>query len=61
MAEKRGQALTAVCTPHGSDQGLLGCFYKLGVLSIGVLVIRALLFRVYIGGPEFGKLPLTYP
>ena len=37
---------------------LLGCFYKLWVLQVGVLVIRALLFRVYIRAADSGELPL---
>ena len=34
-----------------------GCFCKLGVLFLGALVIRALLFQVFIGPHEFWKLP----
>ena len=34
-----------------------GCFYVLGVLFVGVLVMRALLFWVYIGVPDSWKLP----
>ena len=37
---------------------LLGCFHKLGVLLVGVLIVRALLFGVRIRAPDFGKLPL---
>ena len=33
-----------------------GCFYKLGVPFVGVLVIRALLFGIYAGAPSFWKL-----
>ena len=38
-------------------QCLYGCFCKLGVLLIGVLIIRALLVEVYIKAPDFWKLP----
>ena len=34
-----------------------GCFYKVGVLFVGVLIARALLFGVYIRAPGFWKLP----
>ena len=33
------------------------CFCQLGVRFVGVLVIRALLFGVYIKAPAFWKLP----
>ena len=38
---------------------LLGSFQELGVYSWGVLIIRALLFRVYIRVLIFGKLPFV--
>ena len=34
-----------------------GSFYKLGVVFVGVLIIRALLCGVQIGAPDFWKLP----
>ena len=34
-----------------------GCFYKLRVLSVGVLIIRALLFWVYIMAPHVLEAP----
>ena len=36
---------------------LYGCFQKLSVLVVGVLITRALLFGVFIRAPNFGKLP----
>ena len=33
------------------------CVHKLGVFFLGILVIRALLFEVYIGAPDIWKLP----
>ena len=36
-----------------------GCFHKLRVLSVGVLIIRALLSGVCIGAPHVWKLPHT--
>ena len=33
-----------------------GCFYKLRVLFVGVLIMRAVLFGLYIGAPDFWKL-----
>ena len=30
-----------------------GCFYEFGVLCIGILIMRAVLFGVYIGAPDF--------
>ena len=39
--------------------GLHGCLYNSGVLFVGVLVIRALLFGVCIRAPDFWKLPHT--
>ena len=41
------------------DDCRYGCFYKSVVLLVGVLLIRALLLGVYIGAPDFGKLPLV--
>ena len=38
-----------------------GCFYKLGVHFLGVPIVRALLFGVYIGAPDFWKLPSKLP
>ena len=43
-----------------------GIFHKLVVLFVGVLMVRALLLGVYIGAPDFWKLPpmgfvLMYP
>ena len=37
---------------------LCGDFYKLGLLFVGVDLISALLFRVFIGVLGFSKLPL---
>ena len=37
----------------------VGCFRKLGVLFAGVLVMRALLFGVYIRAPDFRQLPFS--
>ena len=34
-------------------KGLCGCFYKLGILVVGVLTIRALPFGVYVRALEF--------
>ena len=34
-----------------------GCFYTLGVLFVGVLIIAALLLGVHVGAPDFWKLP----
>ena len=37
---------------------MFGCFYNLGVLLVGVLIVRALLlFGVYDRAPDFWKLP----
>ena len=41
----------------GLGIGTYGYFYELGVLFVGVLIIRALLFEVYITAPCFWKLP----
>ena len=43
-----------------SKKGLFGCFYKLGVLLLGVLFIRALRFWVWIRAPCFWTLPFVY-
>ena len=37
--------------------GLCGSFHKLGVQFVGVLMIRVLLFDVYVRAPDFWKLP----
>ena len=47
-------------TPPNSWKQPLGCFQKQGVLFVGVLVTRAPLFEVYIGAPDFPKLPYLY-
>ena len=39
----------------GTQRHCFGCFFKLGVLFVGVLIIRALLFGVYMGTPDFCK------
>ena len=39
-----------------SSRRIFGCFYELGVLFVGVLVVRTLLIGVNIGAPDFGKL-----
>ena len=39
------------------NEVLFGCFHKLGVLFVGVLIARALLFGVYSRAPDFWKLP----
>ena len=46
--------------PAGTASGATqprGCFYSWGVLFVGVLIIRALLFEVYINVPDFETLP----
>ena len=35
-----------------------GCFYELEDLLVGVLIMRALLFAVYVRAPDFWKLPI---
>ena len=37
--------------------GLYGCFCKLGVPFVDVLIMRVLLFGVHIGAPAFWNLP----
>ena len=44
----------AGASPGFSAVNVLGCFCKFGVLFVGVLIIRALLFGVYIGTLIFG-------
>ena len=36
------------CNPRLPRPNLLGCFYTLGVLFVGVLMVRALLLRDYV-------------
>ena len=36
-----------------SEYELYGCFYPLGVLFVGVPIVRALLFGVYARAPDF--------
>ena len=38
-------------------KGSCGCFYKSKVFFVDVLPVRGLLFGVYIGAPDFWKLP----
>ena len=60
------------CLPWGvGDFGILGTwrssvlvrlfFHKLGVLFMGALIMRTLLFGVYIGALDFRKLPSLAP
>ena len=45
--------------PGGKDCWIpIWLFYQLGILLTGVLVVRALLFGVYIKAPDFWKLPV---
>ena len=41
----------------GHTTSCYGCFCRLRVLAVGVLIIRDLLFGVYLRAPEFWKLP----
>ena len=41
-------------------RGVYGCFHKFGVLFVGVLSVRALLFLVYARAPNFGN-QLSWP
>ena len=43
--------------PRPNTQGQNGSFRKLGVPYFGILPIRILLFRVYIGVPLFSETP----
>ena len=49
-----------LCRHHEERLGVLegyGCFYEFGVLFDDALIIRALLFGVYISAPDLGNLP----
>ena len=52
------QLSSSYCISMDPESGILmyplkGCFWKSGVLLVGVPVIRALLFGVYIRAPDF--------